>query len=476
MSKTEIASTNPSTNQSMLLAEVNLFRQAFREDDGHALNHAREYSYWNNRTALLEAVSKRGVSLTRQDYHPSEGRFYAFGRPIAAILAEGVRAVLPQAQTGDGYNVEFSRRQLELREEQFLEEIAQSGGLDQQLMLTISPYPEEMPDEVASSLGYDPATRAGKLRIHHFDRDHLRKETAEIFFTESSLPKIRAIAKALGKEELFRSLDSPSAALGQPIFLDKSLFPDYLAVLNELSSTLYDNPKVGEQIVIDSRRILKRAEPLIVGLVNLDEELALSLTRGAATPSIKEVLNNYLDKFWQGSINFSESDYLALTDGLGHFSEKTAEVLKKIALINTYVQIDGVVKQPKNKAELSLFDNEEAIMQAMAMGEANISYCGMSLNSPYGAYGWGAEVTWGVLFGSAQGNMMAANEMHITRCPSCGQEWLVSEAVHGKQGIRCSCGNSVEGGTGALCIVKAAKLAGGIDRIMFAEAETDTCD
>jgi len=455
-----------------LLSEVNLFRRASENNHEGWLAYAREYSYWNNRTALLEAVSKRGVSLTRQDYQAEEGAFYGFGQPITSILSAGLRAVTERSQSNPGYQVEVGRRELELREEQLLEELARSGGLNNQLMLTISPYPEELSESIAAELGYVPKTRSGKVRIHNFNPGGLSKETAEIFFTESSLPKIRAIAKALGKEALFRSLSAPSEALGQPVLLDKSLFPDYLAVLNSLSSVLYDDPGAGEQIVKNSYAVLEKAEPLIGDLVGLDEDLAVSLIRGEANSQIREIITGYLEKIHSGLVNLSDVDYGALRDGLGYFSETTAAVLKKIALVNTYIQVSDLIKRPKENPRLSLFNNQEAIEMAMAMGAAEMSYCGVSLNNPYGAYGWGVATAYNVIFGQDD---RVAHEPRTTRCPSCQHEWLVTEAVHGKQGIRCSCGNSVRG-EGALCIVRSSKLAGSLDRLLLNQANTDTLE
>jgi|GEM_PF-1340491 len=465
--------TSPHWNEHLpcdpLLAEVNLFREAYTKNEPAGVSSAREYSYWNNRTALIEALFyKQGISLTRQDYRPSEGGFFAFGQAINSLLSKGVGEISQRAQNNPAYLAELGRRRLELREEQLLEELARSGGLDNQLMLVISPYPEELSEVTAKELGYQPQTRSGKLRIHSYRSGALNKETAEIFFTESSLAKTRAIAKALGKEELFRSLGSPSEALGQPIFLDKSSFPDYLSVLNQISPVLYDDSVNAQHTIENSRQTIARAQPLLLGLAELDEELAKSLILGKATSKIKKVLNQYLEKIFYGAVNLSYSDEAALHNGLSRFDERTASVLKKIALINTYVQVGDLAKQPTRQVALDLFDNQEAIGMAMAMGAAGMSYCGVNLNNPYGAYGWGPEVALGVIFGAGGG--ASANEQHLTHCPYCGARMLVSEAVHGRGGIRCSCGKSVNS-KGALCIVRGAKVASSLEKIIYNEAE-----
>ncbi|MFA6005831.1 MAG: hypothetical protein WC775_05100 [Patescibacteria group bacterium] len=422
-----------------LLAEIHDIRSQLY--DPRRRQAALEYARCNEQTALLEAVSKESVSVTRQVF--IDGQFSAFNQPLVPMFQRGVDEARRMAskesikykagslKEGDNsFDVEIWRRERELDEQVKLNEYAVSGELNSHYMIVVSPFPEEMNPHTAHELGYFPEKRAGKVRIHDLNPQTGIKQTIEFFYTGSTLEKIKEIGNLLGLEGVFAHLKSPSYALEQTIMVSKVRTGGWLDILRLLSPVLYENG--AQDVARKSQVVLSEAQPLIDSLVQFDVEMALSLDKGEPRPAVLKMINLYLRKYPKESAVLSERDRYLLYLGRDRFTNNVAAVLKKIALINTYTQVAVLTDEPSVKDiahlksyirnHLSIYDNP-AIDGFLSGGARSVafSFCGMSIGGAQSAYGYMPADYLRAMFG---------NEL-VFECPSCHR------VTYGPVGNRC---------------------------------------
>jgi hypothetical protein len=446
-------------SQNPLLAEIQDIRGVLYRPDQR--NVALQYARCNEQTALLEAVSKESVSVTQQFF--IDGQFCAFNQPLVPMFQRGVDAAMRMrdkrttdsgqpasparlaakragGRTADNnsYAVEVWRREKERDEQVQLNSLAEAGQLNSHYMIVISPFPEEMNEQTAHELGYFPQERAGKIRIHDFDSHSGMKQTIEFFYTQSSLEKIKSMARLLGMSSMFNDISEPSQALERTMLISKLRVGTWTDILRLLGPVIYEND--GQDIAKKSQIILNEAQPLVDSLVHFDTELALSLEQGEPRPAVLRMINLYLRKYPKESAALSEQDRYLLYAGRDRFTEDVAVVLKKIALINTYTQVAVLTDEPSVKElshmknyvrnHLSIYDNP-AIDGFLLGGGRSVafSFCGMSIDGAQSAYGYMPADYLRSLFG---------NEL-VFECPSCHR------VTYGPVGNRCpKCSITIE--------------------------------
>ena len=458
-----------------LLAEARMFKQAYQSPhDRRLLEHAQAYADFNAQTTLLEAALPEHISFSQQDY-TSRG-FEAFGQLLLPMLERGIAAISSKAdldRKGNGYALEQQRRQYELAEQVAIERMAKQELLNNYYVLTLSPYPKGMDEQIAQELGYLPEKQVGKLRLHDYNPQTRKKTIITFSFSEENQRLDRLVNQLTKLVEQNQgntvNLDSSSSSIAY--YLLPKQVGDWPAVYQKLGKGLYDEKN--EQLLSKSTNTIDQAGSIAREIVNLDKELAISLLTNKPSQFIKDLAFQLLNPNNSYTQLFTPSDLLMLKGiNNGFFNEDVARLIKKIALSNSYLQLAVLTKQPKvarlslpKDIEPDIFNPSLAQIAWQLLGPMTMSFCGMGFemyNNP-NFYGYHPDFIRGYLFPSVQATK-------VTTCPQCKKRWLVNYE-HGTYGIKCSCGNRVRGGQGAKCIIDAAKIAEYYEKSAFKEAE-----
>lgn len=177
------------------------------------------------RTALFEALIERGhISVTKSEWNEDEQGFHMGGLLYRDLLERSFDDRLILA--------EYERRLVELHEELFIEELHRSGLLEGKVLLTISPFPDDMSAQWARELGYKEKTR--KYMIRWVEVEDGVRTTKQLSMSGSDTRVLSGFLRMYGY------LDGPDLTateiLNSPILLEKDQFADIAQVASSIDA------------------------------------------------------------------------------------------------------------------------------------------------------------------------------------------------------------------------------------------------
>src|SRR3989344_5251255 len=180
-----------------VLKEVAILRKSL-ETYGYYTQESQGYALENEFTAACEAVQDSGYYWSNhRQWDDESGEFLAFGSSFLGLLESGVQDIGRKIVNGKlEYQFELDRRNTELNNERELRKLAQENNSLNDVLFTVSAYPEEQPAEIAQELGYKPKEQLAKLRFEVF-RDGVR-QTVEIAVKHSSVSSFQKLYTNLG--------------------------------------------------------------------------------------------------------------------------------------------------------------------------------------------------------------------------------------------------------------------------------------
>lgn len=344
-----------------VLAEIDLLRR----NPG-----SQDYVFENELTAACEAVGSNygGMWSSYRPWDAATGQFRAFGCSFTQMLQVGVEdiRIKIEDQGIEEYRFELNRRQAELDSERQLITRYQQGEITNQVFLTISPYPEEINEQVASSLGYKPKEQLGKLRFEVFVNGV--RQTIELSVARGSVRIFQSLAQQLGfAEDLPQDstsfLRTPISLGGTSNYLDSviDVARRYDALIEDGKSSLHyfcgqpvrnQSEKDYEQITKKQRWVREKGRGLVEEVCALNLELAKSLKQGMPTEQIKIFLRYWIRAKDQKGMPLLEEEQLDLLKQAvqgNMMSSGVAFVLKKNELVRMWSVMACVVNEDKAK-------------------------------------------------------------------------------------------------------------------------------
>ncbi len=177
------------------------------------------------RTGLFEMLVERGhVSVTESAWDEERGGFCSGSIGLRDVSLNGLAN--PQLN-----NVEYQRRAVELNMELALERLymERRQELSDKAVVWISPYPHDMPDDIAASFGYKPDTKRYMLRWIEIKPDGSRI-TKQLFMRNSNPSRLSASLRRLGLDWGLEDDLTPTGILAAPFIVDKNNYASITAV------------------------------------------------------------------------------------------------------------------------------------------------------------------------------------------------------------------------------------------------------
>lgn len=338
-----------------LLAEVDVLMANHDcwEEDTSLDPQLMAYLHQNAYTAASEAVDPGGYfwSDTRR-WVSTQAEFYAFNQPMSQMLQNGIEYVNQQINDDHDHPLIFERRReiIELQVEEDLSRAYRQGDLPDGIYFNVSAYPEEVAESDAALYGYKPKQRLAKLRFEVFDQG--QRTTIDISVANSRIDILGQLAGLQPEQTAYFSSEDLlglTRYLG-PIPQDGSSIESTLRVVEDYDILLsqryggdyffgrrvaFKTDKNYQGVVEKRKGIFVKGQPLVDQVVNLDIELAKSLSIGTITEYIESKTEYWLgatNKAGQYLLNQKERNHLSRTFLSGTLSREAAEVLKKCEL------------------------------------------------------------------------------------------------------------------------------------------------
>lgn len=332
-----------------VLAEVNLILENLKPHEGgwELDPEITAYVRENEVTAACEAVDSGGSvwTATRQ-WNGTE--YLAFGEmTMNQLMQSGIDAVHPDS-------FEYQRRLVEAEIEKDINRARMRGDIENCILMTVSPYPEEELSDVAASYGYKPDEKLAKLRFEVFTNNI--RTTVEVSVANSSNV---ILGQILGLEPEQASSFHSNDLLGLTRNLGPVESETYLEIILEkvkeydqflLKETgqrhqfglQVEDEELSYQANLEKRLwVTKQGRSLVERLYNLDHELALSLKNSQPTDKIRQKIY-YWSSFQVNGESLLSSEKLRVLRSTvleNTFSTQAAEIIKHNELVRVWTAL-----------------------------------------------------------------------------------------------------------------------------------------
>lgn len=372
-----------------LLFEVNHLRENIKiESDGSVsfLSDAVDYVRCNELTAAMEAVTERFLSVTFQEWDEELGGFRAFSEheTVAAMTRRGFSKMSDESV----FRFEKDRRKLEYGEAVLLDS-QYKGLLRDHVLLTISPYPDEVPEFIAGAKGYKSETKQAMLRWHELSEKgektvyQLNLDNAD----HSSVEVFSELIRQLGDSDFIG--ESTLDILASPIFISKDKITNgvidiarvYDSILEKESTNTKhyfcgrvvanETQKLYNDLAKKSELMVEESSDLMERMVELDMELAESLEKGYTTKMIQSKIEYFFDaRNDRDEFLLDEGQRLLLGKYIGvnsntSFGVDAAKLLKSVETIRAW----SILSCRFNREQAEMVFGEERVEQILVAFE-----------------------------------------------------------------------------------------------------------
>lgn len=381
-----------------VLFEVNhLLKHIESESDGSFgfSTDALEYVRCNELTAAMEAVTNRFLSVTFQERSDDLGGFRAFGEAetVAEMALRGTKGL-----SGDQViKFEKERRWAEYNEALVLDS-QYNGMLRDHVLLTISPYPDEVFSEIAGKLGYKFDTKQAMLRWHEVGEEG-KKTIYQLNVDNKDYSSVEVFGELLRRfgDSDFEG-ESTLDILATPIFISKTKFNNgvidvarmYDSILEEKSNNskhyfcgrevANETQKVYGDLAKKSEQIIEEGSDLIDLVVSYDMELAKSLFLKSPTLSILSEMEYFVKaRNEMGALILDDGQRMildgCLSDDSGKsFNKDTAKLLKSLETVRVW----SLLSCRLNKEQAERVFGEERVERILVAFDSDIVDAGLA--------------------------------------------------------------------------------------------------
>lgn len=370
-----------------------IYAQEYGESNERT-KEALEYVKNDARTQIFEMLIARGhISQTESHWDEDEQSFSAAGTSLLSVLVNSL-------QDSRLCDAEYGRREAELREELFVEEAFKAGLFEDNILLTISPFPDDMSEEEAGNMGYKPDTRKYMMRWVEIDSADVRT-TKQISISGSDTRVISDFMRLHGFIDGTKDLTSTQILSKQMLF-KKDEFKNVAHVAKEIDDLTEGEVFLGGEQNGDTYETLESASQF------REQKLQIEVDRFAAA------IIDIARQSFNGEISIDEANEMYL--------EKAQETIIAIATEDPQIGREALGDEASDKFELARqfvslgdFENAWLAQQAAADTMNRLYACGV---------GVGLMQESGVASNNSDGNnenCVTLSDGELVRCPSCHQ-------------------------------------------------------
>jgi hypothetical protein len=405
-----------------ILFEVEKLRSAAETADYEA---ALEYVKTNERTALIEVVMQGMLSVTNQ------------------ICGEPLNEMYERALQTDVDVFERERRRIEQEDELMMTDRFKNHTWENKLFL--SPYPEEVPPELAANYGYNPVEKGMMIRAFETN-DKGKRTTFQLAVANSCVPVLGKFMEVLelgiddlSSVELMKRSEKLNfrGESGAELVVRAARIYDALLQMNDEAGRLFflgapvaDTRQQTYEAIIKNYSMLEgEIEKYVEYLVRFDEKIA-KILNGDNFSGVEGPISDLVDG---EGVQLSVPDRLCLINVLTDrkLNEQAAAILKEIELMRVWSLASMCIRGTKSEKifrkervkEITehagdLVNNPDELWQkvdrAIAESRPVFYACGGGFMPKFGLF---QETAFGGLTAMLGGT---ASELYTWVCDKCG--------------------------------------------------------